>query len=178
MYFLSWHSLDFVLSTLFSLQTHFNKLDWFSINIYIFVSPIQVLKEAYCATIPQKLLIVMFIFPIVLFCWIRNLNTLSPLSFIANLSIVIGLIVVLYDEVFQFVNKEGAAITKSHACGNLMSISLFTGTALYSLEGIGVVINSNAWSLVVIFLLSRFYLWRIRCKNQLMQKEWFTLAWS
>ena len=154
----------FIADSLQQVRLIFHKL------IYICFS-YQVLKEAYCATIPQKLLIVMFIFPIVLFCWIRNLNTLSPLSFIANLSIVIGLIVVLYDEVFQFVNKEGAAITKSHACGNLMSISLFTGTALYSLEGIGVVINSNAWSLVVIFLLSRFYLWRIRCKNQLMQKE-------
>ena len=96
------------------------------------------LKEAYCVTLPEKLLVAIFIIPTVLFCWVQNINSLSPLSFVANVSIVIGLIVIFYDEV-SYLATENTSSVQSHAVGNLMNISLFFGTTLYSLEGIGVV---------------------------------------
>lgn len=112
------------------------------------------LKEAYCVTMPGKLLVAIFLIPVVFFCWVQNINSLSPLSFIANVSIAIGLVVIFYDEVSYLATKKGSSM-QSHAAGNLMSISLFFGTTLYSLEGIGVV---NKFIIVVYTLLFRFYL--------------------
>ncbi|XP_003383116.1 PREDICTED: proton-coupled amino acid transporter 1-like isoform X2 [Amphimedon queenslandica] len=99
----------------------------------------QVLKEAYCVTMPEKLLVAIFLIPVVVFCWVQNINSLSALSLVANVSIAIGLVVIFYDEASYLATKKGSSM-QLHAAGNLMNISLFFGTAFYSVEGIGVVL--------------------------------------
>ena len=46
--------------------------------------------------------IAIIIIPIVLFCWIRNLESLSSFSLVANLCIAVSLGVLFYEEIYSF----------------------------------------------------------------------------
>ena len=89
---------------------------------------------------------VILLAPVILFSWIRNLDTLASFSSIANVCIVFSLFVILYEEFYRFttsneVNKA-AVRTVSLPYITPATLPLFFGTAVYAYEGIGVV-SSN-----------------------------------
>ena len=103
----------------------------------------QVLKTAfeYELTTDQAIAIVL---PLVIICsWIRELESLTPFSLIANVCTVFSLAVIFYEILYQLIAKDGqemAAIRRgSLSAYNLKSFPLYFGTAVYAFEGIGVV---------------------------------------
>lgn len=80
---------------------------------------------------------------VIVFCWIRNLDTLFPFSTVANLCIFFGLGVILYYVFYLFVDKEAKVFDESKVVAVKVSgtaLPFFFGNALYSYEGIGMVI--------------------------------------
>ena len=85
--------------------------------------------------------IVILIPLVVVFCWIRNLDSLAPLATVANICIIFGLSVILYD-CFYLVGERKAAVSTSGVDAAILggtAIPLFFGNAVYAFEGIGVV---------------------------------------
>ena len=85
--------------------------------------------------------IVILIPLIVIFCWIRNLDSLAPLAAVANICIIFGLAVILYD-CFYLIGEHKAAVNTSGVDTVILggtAIPLFFGNAVYAFEGIGVV---------------------------------------
>lgn len=83
---------------------------------------------------------------VTVFCWIRNLDSLAPLATIANLCILFGLGVILYD-VFYLIHERKAAVFEhpglEQATFTITALAVFFGNSMYAFEGIGVV--KNIW---------------------------------
>ena len=95
------------------------------------------------ADLSTQVWIVILIPLIVVFCWIRNLDSLAPLATVANICIIFGLAVILYD-CFYLVGKHKAAVNTVGVDAVMLggsAIPLFFGNAVYAFEGIGVVIT-------------------------------------
>ena len=95
---------------------------------------------------------VILLAPVILFSWIRNLDTLASFSSIANVCIVFSLFVILYEELYRFTTSnevdKAAVRTVSLPYITPATLPLFFGTAVYAYEGIGVV-SSNVCVYVV-----------------------------
>ena len=63
---------------------------------------IQVFCEALDIAIGKKVWIVIMLVPVVVFCFIRNLESLSPFSLVANMCILFSLLVIFYEELYSF----------------------------------------------------------------------------
>jgi amino acid permease len=73
------------------------------ISLYHSVSILpQVFCEALAVTLGKQVWIAIVITPVALFCWIRNLESLSPFSLVANLCILLSLAVIFYEEIYSF----------------------------------------------------------------------------
>lgn len=96
----------------------------------------------------------------ILLSWIRNLNHLSPLNILANISILIGLIIILYDAVYRFRTQEAAVIVGGlDNIGNVFTTSLFFGSSIFAFEAIGIVrINSM---IINMYILLHDYIFQI-----------------
>ena len=82
---------------------------------------------------------------VVVFCWIRNLDSLAPLAMVANICIIFGLSVILYD-CFYLVGERKAAVNTFGVDAVILggtAIPVFFGNAVYAFEGIGVVKNKK-----------------------------------
>lgn len=121
------------------------------IPIHTSLLPQQVIQEAYHLEWSQQVWIAFLILPLVLFSWIRNLDHLSPLSFVANVCLLVGILVILYDEVDHLVTHR-AAIFMSNATATHhksphvlypaqfdLSLALFFGSVAFTYEAIGIV---------------------------------------
>lgn len=78
---------------------------------------------------------------VVVFCWIRNLDSLAPLATVANICIIFGLSVILYD-CFYLISERKAAVNTFGVDAVILggtAIPVFFGNAVYAFEGIGVV---------------------------------------
>lgn len=102
----------------------------------------QVFSTAFNISIDCRVWMVIMLAPVILFSWIRNLDTLASFSSIANICIVFSLLVILYEEFYRFTTGSEA----SKAAVRVVSLPyvtpetlpLFFGTAVYAYEGIGV----------------------------------------
>ena len=98
---------------------------------------------AFDVHLSDQVWIAILILPLILFTWIRNLDTLAIFSAIANLCIVFSLVVIFYEEVYRFTTdyppEKAAVRTESFPLFTLGSLPLFFGTAVYAYEGIGAV---------------------------------------
>ena len=70
----------------------------------------------------------------ILFSFIRNLNHLAPLSTIANVCVLFGLVIV-----FVYLGSHLQDPHKLPAFAGWNTLPLFFGTAVFAFEGIGVV---------------------------------------
>ena len=85
--------------------------------------------------------IVILIPLVTVFCWIRNLDSLAPLATVANICIIFGLSVILYD-CFYLIGEQKAAVNTYGVDAFILggsAIPVFFGNAVYAFEGIGVV---------------------------------------
>ena len=109
--------------------------------------------QTYCIEWSIKAWIAIIILPIILFSWIRNLDNLAPLSTLANMCILVGLAVILYDEIYQLVTSGSSAVPvasgKVNSFDTIQPLALFFGTAIFSFEGIGVVCNITNNSTII-----------------------------
>ena len=90
-----------------------------------------------------KIWILILIPMVTVFCWIRNLDALAPLSTVANLCIIFGLVVILYDCFHRIGEGEAAVNGRDGGVSAIVlggtAIPVFFGNAVYAFEGIGVV---------------------------------------
>lgn len=72
--------------------------------------------------------------PILLSALVRNLKYIAPFSTIANIFMGVGILITIY-----FSTQELPAISERKYVGELSTLPLFFGTALFAFEGIGLV---------------------------------------
>lgn len=72
--------------------------------------------------------------PILLSCMIRNLKYLAPLSTIANVLMILGIVITLY-----YTTQGLPELKEREFVGSWSTLPLFFGTALFAFEGIGLV---------------------------------------
>ena len=100
-------------------------------------------QDAFGVDLEVRVWIAIILPLLVVCCWIRELEGLTMLSLVANLCIVLALIVILYEMLFQLTDGEGeekAAIRReSLPAADLTNFPLYFGSAVYAFEGIGVV---------------------------------------
>lgn len=72
--------------------------------------------------------------PILLTALVRNLKYLAPLSMIANVFMLIGLVITVY-----YIAQDLPSVETRDYVATFHSMPLFFGTALFAFEGIGLV---------------------------------------
>lgn len=112
---------------------------------------VQIFCFAFSVEWPFRAWVAIILLPIVVFSWIRNLDNLSPLSYIANVCIFVGTLPILYDEVDRLVTHRAAIFmsnttdTSTDKNNTLypahfdLSLALFFGSIAFTFESIGVV---------------------------------------
>ena len=68
------------------------------------------------------------------FIFIRNLKSLAPLSIVANILTMTGLLIILW-----YCVQDIPSVTNYPAFNTWSGLALYFGTAIYAFEGIGVV---------------------------------------
>ena len=105
----------------------------------------QVLADVYEIHLNKEVVIAIFVPLVIVGTWIRNLDELASFSTIANLCILFSLLVILFDEVEQFVTSRQetkAAVREPDGVelATYKTIPLFFGSVAFAFEGIGVVL--------------------------------------
>lgn len=80
----------------------FNCNLWDSMFICVW-SANKVFCMAFDVQLSQRVWVIILILPVMVMAWIKNLEDLSPFSFIANLCICFSLGVIFYEEIHSFV---------------------------------------------------------------------------
>lgn len=80
-----------------------------------------------------------FLLPLILINWVRNLKYLAPLSTLANIVTLISFAIIFY-----YMFSEVPDIHDRVAVAPFKSMPLFFGTVLFAMEAIGVVSTLNA----------------------------------
>ncbi|XP_022111427.1 proton-coupled amino acid transporter 1-like isoform X2 [Acanthaster planci] len=101
------------------------------------------IRQIYChyydTGVPSLQLFILMLFPMVLvYCYIRNLDDLAPFSALANILTIVSILIIyeyLVSHVGEFSDPKELPLA-----GNLNEFFIFFGTAIYSYEGIGVVL--------------------------------------
>lgn len=65
-------------------------------------SYIQVFCQAFEISLGKHAWVAILVIPVVVYCWIRNLEELALFSLIANLCILFSLVVIFYEEIYSF----------------------------------------------------------------------------
>ncbi|XP_071485365.1 neutral amino acid uniporter 4-like [Diadema antillarum] len=90
------------------------------------------------AVFDERIFVLMIAPIIILLVYIRNLDDFAPLSAIANVLSVVGL-AILFEYLLAHIG-QGTPLNELRMVGNFQGIAFFFGTAMYSFEGIGVVL--------------------------------------
>ncbi|XP_063722567.1 proton-coupled amino acid transporter 1-like isoform X2 [Symsagittifera roscoffensis] len=113
------------------------QLGFCAIYFVFFAETVQSIMDDYDAHkhIDVHILITCFLLPVVLICLIRNLALLAVFSLLANVLLFGGLAVIVY-ELFDDIPSP----SELPAFESITNIPLFFGTAIYCVEGIGLVL--------------------------------------
>nr|CCA19625.1 Amino Acid/Auxin Permease (AAAP) Family putative [Albugo laibachii Nc14]CCA22875.1 Amino Acid/Auxin Permease (AAAP) Family putative [Albugo laibachii Nc14] len=105
------------------------------VTLYLYLVSLSVFDYRIQEVIHERHLII-FIFPcILLLSWFRTLKRIIPFSGLANGAVAIGIIIVLY---LSLTHTSIPAVSSRRA--NWAAIPDFYGTAVYSFEGIGIIL--------------------------------------
>ncbi|KAK4872818.1 hypothetical protein RN001_014847 [Aquatica leii] len=96
---------------------------------------IQAVAGVYVSGIRIEYYMLMFLLPLILMNWIRNLKKLAPLSTFANFITLISFIIILYYIVITKPTFKGREMVS-----DATNFPLFFGTVLFALEAVGVII--------------------------------------
>ena len=83
--------------------------------------------------------------PVIVFCWIQNLDHLSSLSVVANISLLVGIVVIVSEEVHQTVIHNAVFLRNTTITDSLspaqfdLGLALFFGSVAFTYEAIGIV---------------------------------------
>lgn len=110
----------------------------------------QVFCQAFNINLSPKVWIAIVLIPMAVFCWIRNLEDLTPFSLVANCCIMFSLAVIVYEEIYSMFTDyedEKAAVRKQDEGEDsklilwaYKTLPLFFGSVIYAFEGIGMVL--------------------------------------
>ena len=92
--------------------------------------------------LPIRVWIAIMLPIVTIFTWIRDLDTLAPLSFVGNIGLVFGLGSILYYVINKMAEKRAAIFDDTEIQPAILSMSglpLFFGNALFTYEAIGMV---------------------------------------
>jgi len=108
--------------------------------------------DASGVTLDKRVWIGLILPLVILFSWIKNLDTLVPFALIANLCIFFGLGAIIYYVFYLFVEKtakvfDSGEVVAASIGGTVLPV--FFGNALYSYEGIGMV-NYNIFYVYIL----------------------------
>lgn len=101
----------------------------------VFVSEnVKGVVDQYVGKLDVRIYMVIFLLPLILINYIRNLKYLAPFSSIANVITFVGFAITLY-----FIFTDLPSLSERDPVGKVQHWPLFFGTVLFSLEAIGVV---------------------------------------
>lgn len=112
-------------------NTHTAYIETYSFKALFFS---QVLEPYIDTTIDLRLYMLCLLPPLLAINMIRNLKFLAPLSMVANVCIVMGVVITFY-----YTTQDIPPLSSRLYVAPLSKIPLFFGTAIFALEGIGVV---------------------------------------
>lgn len=90
----------------------------------------------YITALDIEIYMLIFLLPLILINWIRNLKRLAPFSTVAN-----GVTVVSFGIILYYIIMDNPTLEEKEPIGQLKHLPLFLGTVLFALEAIGVVRN-------------------------------------
>lgn len=104
---------------------------------FVFISTnIKQVADYYGYPLDLHIHMLLILFPILLTSLVRNLKFLAPLSTVANICIVVGIVIIFY-YITQDIPDPS---TRYYVAPDIMQFPLFFGTALFAFEGIGLVL--------------------------------------
>lgn len=118
---------------LWNVSVH-QRVHFYSLVSYQYVLCLQVVDHYADSKIDLRLYMVMLALPLVFLNMIRNLKWLAPFSMIANLLMATGVGITFY---YIFIDLP--SVDDRPQFVSLHQLPLFFGTAIFALEGIGVV---------------------------------------
>uniref|UniRef100_A0A1Y1KLN8 Amino acid transporter transmembrane domain-containing protein n=1 Tax=Photinus pyralis TaxID=7054 RepID=A0A1Y1KLN8_PHOPY len=96
---------------------------------------VEAVVSQYTEGYGTEMYILMFLVPLVLINWIRDLKRLAPLSTVANCVTLVSLAIILY-----YTIERGPTFSARKPVGDLRDFPLFFGTVIFAIEAIGVII--------------------------------------
>lgn len=104
------------------------------VYVVFVASNVKDVVDQYFQEMHVRIYMVIFLLPLVLINYIRNLKYLAPFSSLANIITFVGFAITLY-----YVFDDLPNISERDPVGKIQHWPLFFGTVLFSLEAIGVV---------------------------------------
>ncbi|XP_033098513.1 proton-coupled amino acid transporter 1-like isoform X2 [Anneissia japonica] len=129
------------------------KLGKYSVNIFLIITQfgfccayflfmgdnIHQIYQYYYDEVPDiKIFILMFFLPVVIYCYIRELDDLAIFSMIANVLLIIGLSFI-FEYMFSHLGYY-QPVSELKLVAPVSDWPIFFGTAIYAFEGIGVIL--------------------------------------
>ncbi|KAK6628809.1 hypothetical protein RUM43_002625 [Polyplax serrata] len=104
------------------------------VYVVFVASNVKDVVDEYWYDLDVRIYMVIFLLPLILINYVRNLKYLAPFSAISNIITFIGFGITLY-----YIFAEVHGIDEREAIGEVKNWPLFFGTVLFSLEAIGVI---------------------------------------
>lgn len=122
---------------------------------------VKSVADIYIVDLDLEIYMLIFLLPLILINYIRNLKKLAPFSTVAN-----GVTVVSFGIILYYIIKDNPTTEGKEMVGQLKHFPLFFGTVLFALEAIGVVCFSimqcmNLLNNALLFS-SRLCLWKTK----------------
>lgn len=103
---------------------------------FVFVAVnLQEIVAHYWEKVDSRLFLVLLLVPMILLNLVKNLKYLTPVSFIASVLTISGLVICFY-----FMLQELPPTSERNGFSSWAQLPLYFGTAIYAFEGIGVIL--------------------------------------
>lgn len=104
------------------------------VYIVFIAKNVKSILDEHIDDIAIEIYMLIFLLPLILINWIRNLKLLAPFSTFANGVTVVSFVIILY-----YIFHTGVTFENREAVADISTFPLYFGTVLFALEAIGVV---------------------------------------